>query len=182
MVVAQVVGDHVQDVLRGFELLADVSGQVGGGVDQALGARLVVDEVAESVTGLFEGVQRQESGDLAEADLAEGVEADGQGVLGCVGRAPFDLRISDRAGEDRVFAGGLGVRVVDLQGVHAGGVRVGAERAVGGAAVAAGFALVDGPVGCGVGVVAVVELGAQGGGLLGAARGFGAEELDVGVA
>ena len=122
--VAALRGDEGQDPLRGFDLGPDVAAQVLRRGDQALAAGFVEDQVAERVTGFVEGVQVEVSRDLTQPHLAEGVEADGQGVLRSVRGGLGGLGRSDRAGEDGAAPRGLGVRVVDLQRVHAGGVRI----------------------------------------------------------
>ena len=170
--VAGVVGGGA---LGGFQLVADPARQVLRGGYQPAGSGVVEDQGAEVPAGLLL-IGAEQPGDPGELDLSADVQADRQRVGGVVGAQPGVAGGDDPAGEDRGLGGGLADRVEFLQGLDQGRERVGAEAAlrradagefllpragVGAAGVPPGEPA-DRAVGAQVGVVAEVEVPAQG--------------------
>ena len=113
-----------------LELDADLAGQVLGGRDQVAGLRVVEYQRAELAAGVFLAGAEQ-PGDLGQAGLAAGVQADGQRIGGSVGAEPRGAGRDDPAAEDVRLRGALAGRVELLQRVHQRGERVVAETALG---------------------------------------------------
>ena len=80
-------------------------------------------EPGEGLAGVVLAAAEQ-PGDLVEADLAVGVQADRDGVGRGVGAQARGAGGDDAPAHDRGLAGGAGGGVEVLQRVHGGGVRV----------------------------------------------------------
>ena len=112
------------------ELGADLAGQVFRRRNQAAGAGLVIDQLAERGTGLLGGGGAEQPGGVLQPDLPCAVHADRDRVGG-VGRRLGGLPGGDDPlGEDDGLGGLAGLGVEVLQRVHGRGVRVLAELAL----------------------------------------------------
>ena len=166
------------------ELGTDLAGQVFRRRDQAAGAGLVIDQLAQRGAGLAGGGGAEQPGGILDPHLPRLVHADRDRVGGAGRRLRGLPGGDDTLGEDDGLGGLAGLGVEVLQRVHRCRVRVLAELALGRPvprqdviALVVGFpgALparpVDRPVRAGIGVIAPVQLRAQPGDSRGVVRG-----------